>query len=303
MSKATLKTWLLETRPAFLLLTPVCVFTGVAASLYDKHPFNVLYFFLAFVGALLAHISVNVLNDYFDFKSGIDLKVVRTPFSGGSGVLPAGLLKPKSVLLLGLGSLGGVIPIGIYFITIYGWAMLPIGLVGVLLISLYTPFITKVPFTSEITAGGFALIVLGTYFTQTGTYSAASVVVTLVAWLLISNLLLLNEFPDVEADKLGGRKNLPIIIGTSKAAKVYCSIAVLTYALIIGGVVAGILPLPALLGLLTLFLGLKAMKGVLKHHDNIDALVPYLGTNVQIVLLTPLLMSIGIVCWAVLFQA
>jgi 1,4-dihydroxy-2-naphthoate octaprenyltransferase len=293
----SLKVWLLETRPQFLLLTPVCVFTGVAASLYQGHPFNVLYFVLAFVGALFAHISVNVLNDYFDYRSGIDIKAKRTPFSGGSGILPAALLKPRKVYLLGIGSLCLVAAIGIYFLWVYGLSMLPIGLLGVLLIYLYTPYATKLPGVSEVAAGGFSLIVLGTYFTQSGTYGAIAAVVTGVAGLLIANLLLLNEFPDVEADRSAGRRQLPIVLGRQKAAKVYCLILASTYALIIAGAVAEILPLLALLGLATLPLGIKAMKGALKYHSDINALVPYLGTNVFVVLLTPLLMSVGIIIW------
>jgi len=288
----------LETRPQFLLLTPVCVFAGVAVSLYDGYPFAGLYFALAFVGALFAHISVNVLNDYFDYKSGVDLKTTRTPFSGGSGILPSALLTPGRVLLLGIGSLCLAIAIGSYFLYVYGWSMLPIGLAGVLLIFLYTPYITKLPGVSEFAAGGFALMVLGTYFTQTGGYSKAAAVVTIVAGLLIAALLLLNEFPDIEADKSAGRKHMPIILGPGRAAVVYCSIIILAYAVIVAGVVANVLPLLALLGLGTLPLGIKAMKGALKHHSDVGSLVPYLATNVLVVLLTPFLLSIGIIIWA-----
>ena len=78
------------------------------------------------------------------------------------------------------------------------------------------------------------------------------------------------------------------------AAKVYCAIVVLTYAVIIGGVIARILPLLALLGLLTLPLGTKAVRVALKNHSNVEGLTPSLGMNVFVVLLTPLLMSIGI---------
>ena len=109
----SLKTWFLETRPQFLILTPLCVLVGVAAAQYDDVPFRPLHFFLALLGALLAHVSVNVLNDYFDYKSGIDLATQRTPFSGGSGILPAGLLKPYQVYLFGLLSLIAVGAIGI----------------------------------------------------------------------------------------------------------------------------------------------------------------------------------------------
>ncbi len=294
------KTWVLETRPQFLLLVPVCVFTGVAVSLYERYPFNALYFILAFIGALFAHISVNVLNDYFDYKSGIDLKTQRTPFSGGSGILPAALLEPWKVCLLGMGSLAIAVIIGIYFVVLYTWAVLPLGLLGVALILLYTPYLTKVPGLTELIGPGlgFGLMVLGIYFTQTGDYSLASVAVTLVAGLLIANLLLLNEFPDVEADRSAGRKHIPIILGRGKAAKVYCSIVLLAYAVIIGAVIAKVLPLLALFGLATLPLGLKAMRGVLKYHSDTANLIPLMGVNVSIVLLTPLLMSAGIIIWA-----
>ncbi len=291
-----LKTWFLETRPQFLLLTPVCVFAGIAASLYANHDFRPLYFALAFLGALFAHISVNVLNDYFDYRSGIDLKATRTPFSGGSGILPASLLTPRQVFTLGMGSLCAVIAIGIYFLYVYGWAMLPIGLLGVLLISLYTPYIAKLPGTGELAAGlGFGLMVLGSYFTQAGDYSAVAIVVTGVASLLVANLLLINELPDVEADRSAGRRHLPIILGPRKAAWAYCLVLASAYALILAGALAGILPLLALLGLGTLPLGLKAMRGALKHHSEIGALIPYLATNVLVVLLTPLLMAAGII--------
>ncbi|MHC1635440.1 MAG: UbiA family prenyltransferase [Candidatus Methanospirareceae archaeon] len=291
----SVRVWFKETRPKFLLLTPVCVFTGVAASLYDGYQLNVLHLLLAFIGALAAHISVNVLNDYFDFKSGIDLKTVRTPFSGGSGILPEGLLEPERVFLLGVASLCVVISVGVYFFVVYGLALLPIAIAGILLVYLYTPIISKVPAMSEPAAGGFALMVLGTYFTQTGTYSVTAIVVTLVAGLLIANLLLLNEFPDVEADRAGGRKHLPIMLGTAKAAKVYCLIIIASYALVVWSVISKILPFAALLGLVTLPLGIKAMKGALKEHNNREKLIPALGMNVFVVLLTPFFMSVGII--------
>lgn len=294
---AGLKIWFLETRPSFLLLVPVCVFTGAAASLYDGYPFRPLYFALAFVGALFAHISVNVLNEYSDYRTGIDSRTQRTPFSGGSGLLPAGLLKPGQALMLGLGSLAVTVAIGIYFAVIYTWTILPLGIVGVLIIILYTPYLTRLPGITELVGPGlgFGLMVLGTYVTQTGDYRVSSVLVSLVAGLLIANLLLINEFPDVEADRPAGRKHLPIILGRAKAAWIYCAIAVMAYAVIVVGVAIGSLPLWALLGLGTLPLGVKAMAGALKHHSDVPKLIPALGMNVMAVLLTPTMMSVGLI--------
>lgn len=297
---ASVKTWILETRPSFLLLVPVCVFAGVAVSIYEGYPFNAGYFVLAFVGALFAHISANVFNEYFDYKSGIDLNTQRTPFSGGSGILPAGLLRPKQVLALAIGSLSVTIIIGIYFISIYGSIILAIGLIGILVIVLYTPYLTKLTGITELAGPGlgFGLMVFGTYVTQTGTYSTAALIAAVVAGLLIAGLLLLNEFPDVEADKGAGRKHIPIILSKRKAAVIYCLMLVFAYALLIGAVAADVLPLLALLGLLTLPLGIKAIRVVLRNYSDTANLIPAMGMNVQVVLLTLLLMSTGILIWA-----
>lgn len=297
LASGRFKIWLAETRPRFLLLTPVCVFAGLAVSFLEGHPFRPLYFVLALAGALCAHIAVNVLNDYFDYRRGIDLRTHRTPFSGGSGLLPTGQLPPQGVLLLGLASLGVVILIGVYFLLVYHWAILPIGLAGVILVTLYTPYLTRLPAVSEVAAGGFALIVLGTYFTQSGTYSVAIALVTIMAGLLIANLLLLNEFPDVEADLSGGRRHLPIILGRRRAALAYCAVNVLAYGIILAGVLAQIMPWPALFGLVTLPLALKTMRGALNYYNHPENLIPSLGANVMVVLLTPLFLSLGLVAW------
>src|SRR4030042_5008663 len=97
-----LKVWFAETRPQFLLLSVVLAFLANAVAWNDGY-FHLGHALLAFLGLLLCHIGVNVLNDYFDYRSGIDLKTRRTPFSGGSGILPAGLLGARSVYLFGVG--------------------------------------------------------------------------------------------------------------------------------------------------------------------------------------------------------
>src|SRR4030067_1772787 len=125
----SLKTMFLETMPQFLLLSPILVFLGMSVALYEGS-FNLSYFLLSIVGLTLSHASVNTLNDYSDFKSGIDLKVNRTPFSGGSGFLPAGALTPKAVFYLGMTAFLLAVPIGVYFIAMRGWHLLPIFALG-----------------------------------------------------------------------------------------------------------------------------------------------------------------------------
>jgi len=273
------------------------VFVGAAVVIFESSAVPLGYLALAFVGALLAHISVNVLNDYFDYRSGIDLRTTRTPFSGGSGILPAAVLSPRGVYLFGIVSLAALIPVGIYVAYVRGLGILPLGIVGMLTVYFYTTHLTKNPILCAIAPGlGFGpLIVLGTYFTLTGSYSIPVAVASIVPGFLVSNLLLLNEFPDVEADRTAARHHFPIAVGRKRSAWIYAGLMAATYLWLILFVALGVLPIPALLGLLTLPLGLKAVRGVLKHFDNMEKLVPVLAINVQVVLFTPVLMGIGIV--------
>lgn len=293
---AAAKLWLLETRPHFLLLTPVSVFTAVAVALWERNSLDWGRLALAFLGALLAHIAVNVLNDYFDFRSGIDLATQRTPFSGGSGMLPAGLLKPRSVYVFGLACLLALIPIGAYFVAQNGVTILPLGIAGMLMVYYYTTHITRDPSLCLAAPGlGFGpLMVLGTYFSQAGTYSWAAGAASVVPGFLVSNLLLVNQFPDVEADARAARRHLPIVLGRTGSARVYAALLFGTYAWLGLSVVLRLLPAPALLGLLTLPLASGTARGVLRHATNLESLVPLLGRNVLVTLLTPSFMALGI---------
>ncbi len=292
-----LKIWFLETRPQFLILSAVLAFLGTSLAWYDG-AFHLGYALLAFVGLLLAHISVNVLNDYFDYRSGIDLDTKRTPFNGGSGILPAALLKPRQVFWLGLGSFLFAIPIGIYFVLARGWLLLPLLLVAAVCILLYTPFILKLQWPEWAPGLGMGTLpVLGAYFIQTTTYLPA-IIASVPSGILVHNLLLLNEFPDTEADRKAGRKTLPITMGKARAGIVYSVLTIVVYLWIIGGVLAGQMPVFSLIALLTLPFAIKAIQGALKPQE-MDRLVPAMANSVLVVLLTQVLLGIGYILAAV----
>ncbi len=285
------KIYFLETRPQFLLLSVVLAFLGASIAWYDG-AFHPGYAVLAFVGILLTHISVNTLNDYFDYRSGVDLETKRTPFSGGSGILPAGLLKPKQVFWFGIGCFLLAVPIGIYFIIIRGWLLLPLLLVAAICILFYTPFILKVRWPEWAPGLGLGTLpVLGAYFVQTGTYTIPALIAAIPSGILVHNLLLLNEFPDVEADKKAGRKTLPITMGRKKAGIVYSVLTGIIYLWIVGIAVAIQEPI-LLIALLTLPFAIKAIQGALKYQD-MSKLMPAMANNVLVVLVTQLLLGIG----------
>jgi 1,4-dihydroxy-2-naphthoate octaprenyltransferase len=287
-----MKVWFLETRPQFLLLSVVLAFLGTTMASYDGY-FNLRYALLAFIGLLLAHISVNVLNDYFDYRSGIDLEVQRTPFSGGSGILPAARMTPRQVFWLGMGAFILIVPIGVYFVIERGWQLLPLLLAGAICILAYTPLIlrTKSP---EWAAGlGLGTLpVLGTYFVQTASYTVPAIIASIPSGFLVYNLLLLNEFPDTEADKKAGRQTLPIAAGKRKASWVYSGVTIAIYLWIIASVVFRQMPVFSLIALATLPLAIRAIQGALKS-DDMSKLVPAMANNVLVVLVTQLLLGIG----------
>ena len=119
-----------------------------------------------------------------------------------------------------------------------------------------------------------------------------AIIASVPSGILVHNLLLLNEFPDVEADSEGGRKTLPISLGKKKTSIIYSVLTVIVYLWIIGGVVAGQMPAFSLIALLTLPFAIKAIRGALKQREA-DTLVPAMASNVMVVLLTQLLLGIG----------
>jgi 1,4-dihydroxy-2-naphthoate octaprenyltransferase len=289
-----LKVWFLETRPQFLLLSVVLAFLGNCIAWYEGY-FHLGYALLAFVGLLLCHISVNVLNDYFDYKSGIDLEVRRTPFSGGSGILPTSLLKPGQVFWFGLVAFLLAVPIGVYFVITLanGWQLLPLLLVAAACALLYTPLLTRLGWPEWAPGAGMGTLpVLGTYFVQTAAYTLPAVIAAIPSGILVHNLLLLNEFPDAKADKKAGRRTLPITMGKKNAGIVYSALTILVYLWIIGWVVVGKMPIFCLIALLTLPLAIKAIGGARKPED-MSRLVPAMLNNVMVVLVTQLLLGIG----------
>lgn len=300
----SVKAWLGPIRGPFLLLTPACMALGlVLAWLHippeaDKASWGVNAL-LALVGALAAHISVNSLNEYVDFRSGLDQQTQRTPFSGGSGALPANPALSNAALWIGLISLSLTGAIGLYFLARWPGAALelaPLGLLGLMLIVAYTPWVTRRPWICLMAPGlGFGpLMVVGTQLALNGHGSQPAWLASLVPFFLVNNLLLLNQFPDVDADRAVGRLTLPILLGRAGSARILAAQWLAAYGGLLLMVCSGALPLGAALGLLSMPLAWASWQGVRRHMDDIPALLPAMGMNVGVSLLTPVLMAVGL---------
>lgn len=283
-------------RPPFLMLTPVCVFLGYSAARFARIPVSALDTFLVLTGALAAHISVNTLNEYHDFRSGLDARTVKTPFSGGSGALVENPDAAPGVFLLGKLGLVVTIVVGVYFTVKQGIGILPLGILGVLIVLSYTPLLNRSPFLCLVAPGvGFGpLMVAGADFVLTGHYSSTALLVSLVPFFLTSNLLLLNQYPDIQADRSVGRRHFPIFYGTRVSTLVYGIFSLAACTTIAGGVHWNYLPQSAVFALVPMAGAMIACYGAWLHADSPQRLSPYLAMNVLAALGTPLLLGFSL---------
>ncbi len=291
------KTILKSTRIPFLVLTPACVFLGVSTAVANQSNISLYFVTLALVGALFAHVSVNTLNEYFDFKSGLDLVTDKTPFSGGSGALVAKPEMLNAVLIVGILSLIATMMIGIFFIWQYGAGIIPLGIVGIILIVFYSGWINKHPYLCLVAPGvGFGfLMVVGTQYVLVGEYLPLSWMAASVPFFMVNNLLLLNQYPDIEADATVGRNHLPITYGIKHSNIIYGLFILAGIVVILTCILMGFFPVLGLIAILPLPLALFSLRGAIKHGEKIGAYPQYFAANVAVVILTPLLLGIALI--------
>ena len=231
-------------RPGVLALAPLCAGLGVALAWQQGEPPAWVDTLLVLVGAVLAHAAVNLLNEYEDFVSGLDLITRRTPFSGGSGALPERPSAANGVLLAALGTLAMVVAIGLYFLWLRGLPMLVLGAAGVVLVLTYTRWITRWPLICLLAPGlGFGpVMIMGTLVAVDARLDSTASIVSLISLLLVSELLLINQIPDADADRKVGRRHLAITLGKPAAARLVGVLLLASYGLLAAGLLAGWLP-------------------------------------------------------------
>jgi 1,4-dihydroxy-2-naphthoate octaprenyltransferase len=283
-------------RPNSLVLAPLCAGLGVAVAWHQGEPPTLINTLLVLIGALLAHAAVNLLNEYEDFTSGLDLMTRRTPFSGGSGALPEVPSAARQVLLAAFGTLGLVIAIGLYFLWLRGLPMLVLGAAGVALVLTYTRWITRSPLICLLAPGlGFGpVMILGSLIALGARLDATAVTVSAIGLLLVSELLLINQIPDADADRKVGRRHLVITLGQPAAARLVALLLLSSYGLLEAAIWIGWLPVWATLALAPLpaaiWVSVK-LPGALANPVQLNTL---LGINVAVLLATLALLICGL---------
>ena len=294
---AHLKTIFFATRPNFLILSFSIVFMSASIAHYEAQDWSWLMFTLTLSGAVLAHAAVNLLNEYQDNQSGLDFITAKTPFSGGSGSLQANPLAEESVFNAFKVVMSLLILIGVWVVYKVGWQIVPLGLTGLAMIVFYTKNITKKPWLCLVSPGlAFGpIMVLASYFVLTGSFSWLTFALSMVPFFLVNNLLLLNQVPDLTADRTVGRYNLLMEIGVKNAMYVFALFELLAFITLIASVFYFDLPAVIALASLTFILVLPMVWIAFKYYEQIDKLMPALAMNVIINIVTPAL--IGFTLW------
>lgn len=290
-----LSSWIRVIRIRFLLSSVIAVTVGLAINLWQTNQIDFFHAALTFGGVLALHASVDLLNDYWDFKRGIDSKTQRTKLSGGTGVLPEGLLKPSQVyragiLFLVIGSI-----IGSYFVIVYGITIAILLVFAVLSIYFYSTKIVDLGLAEFFVAIKGTVIVIGTYFIQSSQITPSSIMGGIAVGVLSSLVLFIASFPDHDADKAKGRKTLVIILGKKKAINAYWIFPTISYAMIGIGVAFEIFPTFCLITFLTLPILIKSGKILRYSFDNITKLLPVMSSTLLYSRLTGLLFVSGFV--------
>jgi 1,4-dihydroxy-2-naphthoate octaprenyltransferase len=239
-----------------------------------------LYFLLVMVGVVFNHVALNMADDYFDYKHAVDkLKPEeKNPYTGGSGTLGSGLIKPPAMFKAFTLCFLITIAIGLFLTATRGIPVLLFGLFGVFCSVFYTA--PPINF-SHYGLGEIGQLInfgttigLGAYFVQTQSIGFEAFVATLPMGIMLFSMITINEIPDYQEDKLAGKLTLVARYGKRSGIKLYIASWACTYAVIILGALSGVMPLLTLLALASMPLAFRSIGILRRNFENPMALAP-----------------------------
>lgn len=302
--------WMVITRAPFLTATLVPILTA-AAWVYTQSTgssFPWMFFWLVLLGGVAIHISANTFNDYFDWTSGTDQSNNEyfMPYSGGSRSLELGLISERGLLTIAWINLTIAALAGLPILLERGPMLLAFASAGAF--SAY--FYTAPPLRLAARKGLGELIVGmnfgplmtgGTVFALTGQLSWLDFMIGLPIGLLTMAILWINQFPDMESDKLASKINLVVVLGKARARWGYLLIVTVAFLSVLALAVTGILPWTVLLVVAAVPMAIQACK-ILFRNYNERSLVKANSTTILLQLVVGVLMIAGILVGSGLSQ-
>lgn len=288
-----LSAWIRVIRIRFLLSSVVAVSVGLVISWWHFGQIDIMYSIMTVSGVIALHASVDLLNDYWDFKRGIDTQTQRTKMSGGTGVLPEGLLQPKQVYRAGIGFLIVGAAIGSYFVIIDGFVIGILLAFAVVSIYFYSTKIVDSGLAEVFVAIKGTMIVLGTYYIQTLEINIAIILGGIFVGVLSSLVLFITSFPDYDADKAKGRKTLVISLGKKDAVPVFWVFPIAAYSVVISGIIHEIIPFSCIISLALIPLLIKAWRELRTNVNTVSGMIPAMSYTITFSRVTGALFVIG----------
>ena len=285
--------WFRVIRIRFLLASVIAVSVGLAITWWHTSNVTVFDAILTMAGVLALHASVDLFNDYWDFRRGIDTATKRTKMSGGSGVLPEGILKPRQVYAGGIIFLVIGTIIGVYFVITDGIIIGIILAFAVVSIYFYSTKIVNWGLAEVFVSIKGTLIVIGTYFIQTSQINESVILGGIVVGVLSSLVLFITSFPDHDADKAKGRKTLVIGIGKKRASIIIWVFPAIVYGITISTVIAQIFPVACLIIIVTFPLITISYKKLKFGYNDINRLIPIMSSTLVYSRITGALFVVG----------
>jgi 1,4-dihydroxy-2-naphthoate polyprenyltransferase len=272
--------WLRIIRVKFLFASIISITNSLLYSYYAYNQFNIIDALLTYTGVIFLHASVDIFNDYWDYKRGIDTTTTRTAFSGGTGILPEKKLKPDTVYKAGLFCMLIGLFIGIYFVFQSGFIIAIILAIAVTSIYFYSTTIVNIGLGETLVAVKGSMIVIGTAYVQLGIIDNSIVFLGIIIGLLSSIVLFIASFPDFGPDKAKGRRTLVILLGKNKGAKIYPFIISSIYCLLVIGILVEYLPIYSLITFISIPFAIRSIKILLKNYDKIEDVVKAISNTI-----------------------
>ncbi len=285
--------WVLATRPRTLPAAIAPVVLGSAMAIADKN-FVWLPAVAAFSVALLLQIGANLANDYFDYLKGIDTTDRLGPLRvTQSGLIPATQVKAGMIMTLIL----SMIP-GIYLLAVGGLPVFIIGLACICAVLAYSggPY----PLASHGLGDLFVFIffglvaVCGTYYVQALQLTPMVLLMGVIAGLLITAILVVNNLRDIQSDRQTGKRTLAVIIGIRGSRIEYVLLLAGAYAIPIILWLSGRMSAWVLLPLISMPTVLSLMRLIWKNPEG-PILNQALAKTARLALVYSLLLAIGLI--------
>jgi 1,4-dihydroxy-2-naphthoate octaprenyltransferase len=245
-----LKVWVQAVRAVSLTASAIPVVLGVAVAARDGY-FAGGRMVLALLGALAIQAGTNLINDYYDFRSGAD----SSESLGPSLVIQHGLLSADQVWWGGIAAFGIGAAIGLVLVYLCGWPILVLGVPSIAAGYFYTamPLALAYAGLGELTVFIFMgpVIVMGAYYVMALSFSATALWASIPLGFLVSGILHANNIRDIETDRAHHKRTIATILGRRGANYELLALDVLAYATTFAAIAERAMPWTAALVLLT----------------------------------------------------